>query len=245
MSWLLPEIRVFESPASRWDARWKLATVAASMMLISAIDDWPPAVVGFAFAGCTTLWARLPLLVSAKAVVGVVLPVAPWFVLLPILNSWAGAAEAALWLFRLSTVACFGAMLIRSTGIPRLLEAASALLVPGLLVRVAQFAYRFAFVLTTELRRLRIGLFTRGFRMRSNAHTFQTLGAVVGGAIVRSEARAERVAQAMTCRGFHGHLPRLTPFHTRTADVLTTILFLVIGVSLACATFVPQSWLNP
>lgn len=215
--------------------------MAGAMLLVSAIDAWPAALVAFGLSFVATLWARLPLPTTGRAVAGVMLPVLPWFVLLPTFDRGNGAEEAALWLLRLGAIACLGAVLIHSTGIPRLLEAASALPLPGLLVRIALFAYRFAFVLTTELRRTRIALHCRGFRMKTNAHTFGTLGAVVGGAIVRSEARAERVAQAMNCRGFRGSLPRLSPFNTRTRDVALAALFAFPAAGLACSTFV-GSW---
>ena len=242
MSWLLPEIRAVESAASRWDARWKLASIAASMMLVSAIDAWPVAALAFASSVGATLWARLPWMVTVRAVGSVTLPLAPWFAALPILQGWSGADEAALWLARLSAVACLGALLVHSTGLPRLLEAASALPVPRLLVRVAHFAHRFTVVLTAELRRLRIALHARGFRMRTSAHCHRTLGAVVGGSIVRSEARAERVAQAMTCRGFRGDLPLLTPFRTTPRDVVLACGFLLVSAGLACASLPARNW---
>ena len=233
MSWLMPEIRIVDSFASRWDARWKLASLTATMMLVGTIDRWPAAAAAFLCACAAALAARLPIAAMAAGIGGVALPALPWFALLPILDSETGAEEAALWLFRLAAVACLGVLLVQSTGMPRLLEAASALPVPRVPVRVAHFAYRFTFVLTGELRRLRIALFARGFRMGTNARTFRTLGAVVGGAIVRSEARAERVVHALQCRGFHGDLPRLTPFRTKASDAAFACLFVFAAAGLA------------
>ena len=92
------------------------------------------------------------------------------------------------------------------------LKAAHALRVPGLLVQLALLSYRYLFVLGDELARLRVALRVRGYRHRANWHSYRTVGHVAGTLLVRGYERAERVGQAMRCRGFDGRFRSLTEF---------------------------------
>src|SRR5262249_30353300 len=100
------------------------------------------------------------------------------------------------------------------------LKAAGALGVPGLFVQLALLTYRYAFVLTTELRRLRLALRVRGFPNRPGPHAHPPPGHAAGTLLVRGHDRAERVGQAMRCRGFDGKFRALVEFCTRPADVI-------------------------
>jgi cobalt/nickel transport system permease protein len=76
-------------------------------------------------------------------------------------------------------------------------------------------------VVADEMARLRRALRVRGFRNRADAHSYRTVGQVAGTLLVRGAARAERVHQAMRCRGFDGTFRTLTTFRTKTLDIVT------------------------
>jgi cobalt/nickel transport system permease protein len=73
----------------------------------------------------------------------------------------------------------------------------------------------------------------RGFRNRAARHAYATAGRVAGTLLVRGHERAERVHQAMLCRGFDGQFRSLTAFRTRPADVLVFMLIAGSAVALA------------
>jgi cobalt/nickel transport system permease protein len=100
------------------------------------------------------------------------------------------------------------------------LKAAHALRVPGLLVQLVALTYRYLHLLVEEVGRLRIALRVRGYRNRASLHSYRTVGHVAGTLLVRSSERAERVGQAMRCRGFDGRFRSLVDFATRPPDVL-------------------------
>jgi cobalt/nickel transport system permease protein len=104
------------------------------------------------------------------------------------------------------------------------LQAAHRLHVPGLLVQLTLLTYRYLFLLAGEFRRLRTALRVRGFRSGMNAHSYRTVAHVTGALLVRSHERAERVGQAMRCRGFDGTFRSLVEFRTSRADVLFFLL---------------------
>jgi cobalt/nickel transport system permease protein len=119
--------------------------------------------------------------------------------------------------------------LLASAPIQVTLAAAGQLGVPKLLVHLTTLTYRYVFLLLDELGRFRVALRVRGFRNAMTGHAYRTIGQVTGTLLVRGSDRADRVAQAMCCRGFDGHFHTLTTFRTRPADVL---LFVILaGVS--------------
>src|SRR5262249_10391141 len=107
-----------------------------------------------------------------------------------------------------------------------------ALHVPGLLVQLAMLTYRYVFVLAAELARLRVALRVRGFRNRVTRHSYRTVGHVAGTLLLRGSERAERVGQAMRCRGFDGRFRTLTTFRTTGADVALFALIVLCAAGL-------------
>ncbi len=112
------------------------------------------------------------------------------------------------------------------------LKAAHALHLPGLFVQLATLTYRDVFVVSGEWSRLRVALRTRGYRNRVSRHSFHTLGNVAGTLFVRSYERAERVGQAMRCRGFDGRFRSLARFRTGLADVVAFVLIVLPAAGL-------------
>lgn len=89
----------------------------------------------------------------------------------------------------------------------RLGHAAVRLGVPLKLAHLFLFVVRFVGVLRAEAGRLLDAMRARAFVARSNRHTWRALGNLAGMLLVRSLDRAERVEEAMRCRGFSGRFP--------------------------------------
>ena len=81
---------------------------------------------------------------------------------------------------------------------------------------------------------MRTGLRVRGYRVRANRHSYRTTGHLAGTMLVRGYERAERVGQAMRCRGFDGKFRSLERFQTRPADIAFFLLLTGFAV-LLCA----------
>ena len=80
--------------------------------------------------------------------------------------------------------------------------ALNRLRVPDKIVHLLLMTYRYVFVLEQEYQRLMRAVKIRGFQPATNLHTYRTYAYVVGMLFVRAAERAERVQQAMLCRGF-------------------------------------------
>jgi cobalt/nickel transport system permease protein len=112
------------------------------------------------------------------------------------------------------------------------LKAAHHLHVPGLIVQLLMLSYRYVYLLWDELNRLRVGLRIRGFRNRASRHGYRTVGHLAGTLLLRGYERAERVGQAMACRGYQGRFHALTVFTTRPIDVSFFLALAVLSVGL-------------
>jgi cobalt/nickel transport system permease protein len=222
----------FHSPLGRFDPRWKLAALVPATVAAALLQSLWPALTAFLLALVLVSLAKIPWLWLGKRLAEVALFLALFVVWLPLAVpgdgfdlgplslSFAGLTLAALVLLKALTIVIL--MLVLWTTAPMIgtLKAAHALHCPGLIVQLTVLTYRYLFLLLEELGRLRIALRVRGYRHRANLHSYRTVGHVTGALLLRSYEQAERVGQAMRCRGFDSQFRSLTEFQTRLADVV-------------------------
>ena len=99
---------------------------------------------------------------------------------------------------------------------------------PAALVHLMMFTVRYISVLHDEYHRLRMAMKLRGFRARNTFHTYRSFGYLFGMLLVRSLERAERVLDAMKCRGFSGHFPMIDHLEFKSRDVLFGVGFVAL-----------------
>lgn len=97
-------------------------------------------------------------------------------------------------------------------------HALERLRVPSKLIQLFLFTVRYVAVLEKEYRQLRLAMRVRAFEAHFNLHTLRTFGNLVGMLLVRALDRAERVNDAMKCRGFRGIFPSFHDFRLRYRD---------------------------
>jgi cobalt/nickel transport system permease protein len=226
------------SPVSRLDPRWKLAALVLAGAGVVALENLLPAALAFLGAVGVAVLARLPLRWSLSRLGLAVLVLSPFLVLLPFVQreseplwsigplhfSMEGVWLALVLACKSLALVLIVLTLLASTSLTGLFKAAQALRVPGLVVHMAALAYRYIGVLATELDRLRLALRVRGYRNRATVHCYRTVGHVAGTLFVRGYEQAERVEQAMKCRGFDGRFRTLHDFQTGWADVVFFVL---------------------
>lgn len=234
-----------DSPIRRLDPRWKLAALlltAAAAAMLRSLPAAAAALVGaLALAALSRLplrWylGRIGLLVLVLTFFALPLPLlldgGPGWDLGPLRVSLEGGRVALLLVLKAVTIVTLMLVLLATAPLDATLKAAHALRVPGVLVQLAVLTYRYSFLLSAELARIRVALRVRGYRNRAGRHSYRTIGHVAGTLLVRSAERAERVAQAMRCRGFDGCFRSLTAFATRPADVIAVALLLTAAAAL-------------
>jgi cobalt/nickel transport system permease protein len=235
----------FESLLARWDPRWKLAALLAATVAVALLRSTAPVLVALAATLGLVVLGRLPLRWYLLRVGTAALFVAFFVVWLPFLDeegpfldtgwfevSVAGLRAAVLLLIKAVSLVSLMLVLWATAPLETTFKAAHALRFPGLLVQLILFTYRYMHLLGEELGRLRKALRVRGYRNRANLHSYRTVGHVTGMLLVRSYERAERVGQAMRCRGFDGRFRSLHDFRTGAGDVIAFVLILGSGLGL-------------
>jgi cobalt/nickel transport system permease protein len=226
----------------RMDPRWKLAGLLLCCFSAVLLPKVLPVAVALLMALLLLATAGLPWSwwLGRLSAVGAFLGLA--LVILPLTVpgegwSWGwlhlstkGLTLALLIVGKTLTVLSLTLLLVATSPQETLAHAAYGLGIPGVVVHILLLTYRYLHLLYEELGKLRIALRLRGYRNRLTRHGCQTIGHVTGTLLVRSHERAERVAQAMRCRGFTGKFHQLTAFHTQRRDV-----FLFLGLLLTVA----------
>jgi cobalt/nickel transport system permease protein len=226
-----------DSPLRRLDPRWKLAAIVLAAIAVVLLQTIPPAMVALFGAIGLACAGRLPARWCLARLGTAALLIAPFLLLLPFLHAGAetwevgpvrlsveGLRLALLLLTKALALVLLVLVLLATAPLQDTLKAAQALHVPSPLVHIAALTYRYVFVLSAELARLRVALRARGYRNRMTLHSYRTAGHVAGTLLVRGYEQGERVGQAMRCRGFDGRFRTLHAFQTRTGDVACFLL---------------------
>jgi cobalt/nickel transport system permease protein len=235
-----------DSPLARWDARWKLAALVLAAFGVAVLDRLLPSLVALALGLLLVALARLPRKWVRDRLGLFALAGLPFLLVLPFTLDLAGpgfdigfvrVSECGLVVgsavfARCLAIGCLSLVLVGSAPLHHTLAAAHRLKAPGLLVLIAGLAYRYTYLLADEYKRVRVALRTRGFRVRATRHGYRTIGHVTGAVLVRGADRAERVADAMRCRGFDGTFHTTTTFRTAAGDVLAFLALVTVVAAL-------------
>ncbi len=115
-------------------------------------------------------------------------------------------------------------LLVAVTEFPDLIHALAHLRVPGILITIIAFLYRYLFVLTDEVMRLLRARQARsaaapGLRPgRSMTWRAGVAGHMTGQLFLRSYERSDRIYNAMLARGYRGQLQTLNPHEMKRGD---------------------------
>ncbi|CAB4326172.1 cobalt ECF transporter T component CbiQ [Brucella sp. 191011898] len=120
----------------------------------------------------------------------------------------------------------------------RIGQAAESLGLSPKFVRLFLITVRYVSVFRAETGRLSEAMRVRGFHPRSNMHTWRTFGNLAGTMVVRSIERAERVDEAMRCRGFSGTMPATPATAAQRRDAVFASLFFCAMFGLLLVEFI-------
>lgn len=214
-----------DSPLHRLDPRGKLGVALGFALVVGLSQARGPAWAGLGLGALAVVVARLPLKELAKRL----LVVNTFVALLWAMAPWRWEAGAPAWdpagleltiMITLKTNAVVLVLLglVSTSPVTHLFHALAHWKAPDKLVHLFLFFYRYLHVLHQEYHRLVWALKVRGFKPRTDLHTWRAYAWLVGTLLVRSFDRAQRVYQAMLCRGFTGTLWLLDHFEWRGHD---------------------------
>lgn len=204
---------------ARADPRIRLVSALLAVIAVSQLRTLPVsaaalglAVLLVAMAGADRgLWRRMLHVEGFMLLLFVTLPFTmegPIVATLgPLTASSAGIERAALIALKVSASVLTLSALLGDIDPTRLGATLHALRVPERFNRLFVMTARYVALIRNEARRLSESMRARGFRPGSNRHTWRSYGNLVGMVLVRALDRAERVEEAMLCRGYAGRYP--------------------------------------
>jgi cobalt/nickel transport system permease protein len=242
---MIEELAAGDSLIQRLDPRVKIVVVFLFSVAVAVSNRFVVLMLALGLGLCIVLAARLPI----KQLVRRLVPVNMFIILLwfflpftfegeplfsvgPLVGTHEGVLYAARISIKSNAIMVMLIALVASTSILTLGHAMHELRVPKKIVHLFFFTYRYIYVIHREYLRLVSAMKVRGFRPGTNVHTYKTLAYLVGMLLVRSSERAERVHNAMLCRGFSGNLYSLSEFSLKSRDMISLILMLALILTL-------------
>jgi cobalt/nickel transport system permease protein len=234
------------SLAHRLDPRGKLVVAGLFAVLMAVAQSYAATLAGLALALFCLALARLPgRKVAARLLVVNSFILFLWIVLPltypgdavwrfgPLSVTRQGLIYTGLITLKSNAIVIGLIALVATVPIITLGEAMHNLRLPDKLCHLLLFTYRYLYVFEQEYRRLVQAMKIRGFQPRTNLHTYRTYAYLAAMLLVRSYDRADRVFQAMLCRGFHGVFHSLRTFSWERRDgIFVAVSLLALAVLL-------------
>jgi len=127
-----------------------------------------------------------------------------WFTLFGLAASKEGFLHALMILLKAHAVVLALLSLVGTISATTLGHALAHLKVPDKLVHLMLFTVRYLEVIGQEYKRMRRAMQARAFVLRTDMHTWRSIGYLIGMLLVHSLERSERIMDAMKCRGYKG-----------------------------------------
>jgi len=173
------------------------------------------------------VWLLVPFTTSGKAV----------FDVFGITATVEGFDIAMAITLKTNAIVMINMALLTSSSLIDLVHALHHLKFPDKAVYLFSFVVRYLDITWNEYLRLRVAMKVRGFIPKTNIHTYKTYAYLIAMVLVRSVERAERVYQAMLCRGFTGTFYTLDHFHLRKSDLSILSVFVLLSCLIVLAAF--------
>jgi len=159
------------------------------------------------------------------------------FTLFELPASWQGLRHALLIAIKANAVLLMVFALLATLSASTLGHALAHLKMPDKLVHLMLFMVRYLDVIVQEYSKMRRAMQARCFVLGFNRHTWINIGYLFAMLLVRSVARAERIYQAMLCRGFCGRFYLNDEMQLQRHDGIFAAFFvaflaLLIGVNI-------------
>ena len=197
---------------ARADPRIRVVSALLAVAAVSQLRTLPVSAAAFALAillvilagADRRLWRRMLHVEGFMLLLFVTLP---FTMQGPVVATLGPLAASSTGIERAALIALKVSALIGDIDPARLGATLHALRVPERFNRLFVMTARYVSLIRDEARRLSESMRARGFRPGSNRHTWRSYGHLVGMVLVRALDRAERVEEAMLCRGYAGHYP--------------------------------------
>ena len=222
----------YDSPLHRWDARFRIVSLFALIIVTSLIKDPYALALSVFITASIFIISSIP---PAKIIKTLLLPaflLIPLFILLPLTSGGTpvyfygikfyeeGAALSVLIAVKAVSIITLFILLAGTSPFHTTLKALRSLRVPDVMADIILFSYRYIHLYINDLRTMRQSLVLRGYKNTGTLRGLRTSAYVAGTLLVRSSEQTERIFDAMTCRGYPGSGNGFKYFKAGTYDYI-------------------------
>lgn len=243
-----------KSPIHSWNARFKLIGLFLLAVAFSLIQQLALLPAILLTAWLLYLISKLPFsyLINRLKYPGiflltlvVLLPLIAGETVLaqvgPISIKQEGIVQAVIIAARFISIITVMVVLFGTTPFLTTARALRSLGLPELLVDMLLLTYRYIFEAAEDLTRMQRAMRLRGFQgNKLNRHTVTHLSSLIGGLLVRSYDRADRIYNAMRLRGYGSGIR----IQAKTAASPRDIVYFALAIILSIVLIVSQIWLT-
>jgi cobalt/nickel transport system permease protein len=212
------------------DPRAKIGATLITLIGIAALH--PVALASYGIFGAALLAVILAARLPAAPILLRAAFVLPFSALFAIVSWLAGDPQRALSITAKSYLSCLSVLaVVATTPLPALLRGLEWLRVPGLVITVAQFLYRYLFVISEQAQHMLVAARCRMGPGVTRAVRFRAAAGSLGVLFGRSYARAEGIQQAMAARGYSGRFPAAEMPAACSSDALYVSLSAAVAIA--------------
>ncbi|MCG8511860.1 MAG: cobalt ECF transporter T component CbiQ [Rhodospirillales bacterium] len=218
------------------DPRVRVIVAAIFAFATVAQQHFPALVILFLSSLAFAFAARLPPAPTVKrllaldafmAVVLVTLPFSipgtPVWQIGALSASWEGLLRVVDIVVKANTVVLAVLALVGTLEAVALGHALAGLRLPMKLVQLLLMTVRYVGILRDQFTKMRMAMRIRAFRPALSWHTWQSFGWLFGMLLVKSAERADRVRNAMKCRGYRGEFHLVSGMRLEAKDYLIAV----------------------
>ena len=236
---MIEDPKITKSILARLDARMKLVMVFLFSVIFSVSYQLPSLFFALTISVMVVLTSKVPIKEIFKRSLPVnIIAFFLWFFLPftvhgdPVLCKGSlcitqqGILYATLITIKSNTIILMLIALVSSTPILTLGHAMHGLKIPKKLVHLLFFTFRYIHVIYDEYHRMATAMKIRCFVPKTSMHTYKTYAYMIGMLLVKSSDRAQRVYNAMLCRGFNNNFYSLGTFSLTPKDIVAFCMML-------------------
>ncbi len=241
-----PEIDAFASLDSfihRLDPRAKIVSFTVLIFSFAFVNDIKIALLILMFSALVLVSSRIPLTFAVKRIRLVFFFLFPLLIIMPVTVdgnefvsisgislSIEGLLYSSLIVIRAMAAVTLALIMLATTRFDVTMKALYALGVPGILVQMLMFTYRYIFVISDEFSRMWKAMECKGFRLKANYYGLSILGNTLGMLIIKSYDRTSRVYQSMLSKGYGGRPVTMIQFKMSAKDYVLSICMTLIAI---------------
>lgn len=231
-----------KSIINSWDERYKIASLFILCLSISFVKQLPLLIIIFSFSIVLIILTKIPLKFFIKAlklpsfffiIMIIALPLTSggddFYFIYNVKVFKKGIQLAYQILLRGYSIIIIILVIFSSSRFDISMRALHRLKIPGILVDMILYIYRYIFLYKNRLKQMKLSLKCRGYKSRFSIRGFKVISALVANLFIKSFEQTEKVHSAMVLRGYEGEHQQIYDFNAAYKDIVKSIIIFLVS----------------